>query len=709
MTRQFLQPGEILIPDRRRSADTIRPAGYRIRRKLDAGGFGITYEAEKIDGEGDPTDLARHLWTEPMQRVVIKEFFPEFARRDGHTVVSTLESDPSGIFQRALDRFRREAERLCILTVRRALLGAVADADRRGYRDAEIAAADAVIEAQIGVGGRRRGLREALEVVGHLTGRNRKAAQAALRESPLPTVYDFFEVEGTAYYVMEFLEGGTLKERLSEARRFAEQRVVLVGDKEFTVTTPWPYQRLMAFVDECLNALHELHTAMPGQQLVHCDLKPGNIMFRARDSERPVLIDFGLTRDAQSDASQSLDAGTIGWASVELDPATRRSFLTQAAREGRARADIGPWTDIYAMGMLFRLLATGIDKDTLPPALERRFAQLESQPDPFDSLPPLPLTLPKAFRTAIDEATKLAPWDRPSSVANWRNLFQLDIAARPKDQTWTTDDEKEDEPPPPPLPPPPPPPQPPPDDESQGRQDSKVREDHQVGGKGRSASPVVVVLALVAAGLASATVFHFATSGDRYDPDDAVAPSSQSVDPSTAADLAEASGAAEDAATSVDPRPLEPPFGQDAAVDQTPAEVATAVSPREPEPAPPPASVTPEPPPPPLPLPPPPPPPPAGAPMASARTLALDRLGLTIRTMSSRSQVDELDARGLDPNEPVIVTQVNTEIAGFDGLRANDVVARACDATSALTAFQRAERGQEVCVILSDRSQVILR
>ena len=88
--------------------------------------------------------------------------------------------------------------------------------------------------------------------------------------SHIVQVYDVFEENGSAYYVMEFIEGQTVKELLEREGRLDETRAL----------------RYIRDVSAGLKVMHD-------RRVSHLGVKPSNIMVRKRD-DRAILIDFGL-------------------------------------------------------------------------------------------------------------------------------------------------------------------------------------------------------------------------------------------------------------------------------------------------------------------------------------------------------------------------------------------------------------------------------
>ena len=134
-------------------------------------------------------------------------------------------------------------------------------------------------------------------------------------------VDDLFDENGTTYYVMDYIEGGSLSEHVKQSGAFSEAQVV-------------------ALLPPLLDALEYVH----GQQMWHLDLKPGNILIG--DDRQPVLIDFGASKQMGLSGGNSTSTGmtfTPGYApSEQVDQNFDR---------------IGPWTDLYALGgTLYNLL-----------------------------------------------------------------------------------------------------------------------------------------------------------------------------------------------------------------------------------------------------------------------------------------------------------------------------------------------------------------
>ena len=202
----------------------------------------------------------------------------------------------------------------------------------------------------------------------------------------LVKVHRFWKQNGTAYMVMQYYPGQTLK----SARR--------------TATNPPDEKWLRAFMDRLLGALEVLHA----QDVFHRDIAPDNILLLP--DGQPVILDFGSARRVISDRTQSLTA--------VLKP--NFSPVEQYAEDAGMRQ--GAYTDIFALGGTVRFMMTGeaptpavmrAVRDTLP-------AMSRDEPEKFASVS-------FNFLAAIDWTLALAPSDRPQTVAVLRQALDGEI------------------------------------------------------------------------------------------------------------------------------------------------------------------------------------------------------------------------------------------------------------------------------------------
>ena len=202
---------------------------------------------------------------------------------------------------------------------------------------------------------------------------------ARFRHPNLVQVLDYFEVNRTAYIVMDYEEGEALDRVLERRRTLSEAQLKRV---------------VLPMVD----GLKEVHAA----GYLHRDIKPSNVFIR-RSDESPVLLDFGSARQALGRKSKSLTAvASAGYSPPE-----------QYESEGEQ----GPWTDIYALSALCYRAMTGMVPIEAPRRTNRL---LQRRPDPVAKLvKEQPAGYSKAFLAGVDQGLELIASDRPSSLGGW--------------------------------------------------------------------------------------------------------------------------------------------------------------------------------------------------------------------------------------------------------------------------------------------------
>ena len=200
-------------------------------------------------------------------------------------------------------------------------------------------------------------------------------ALSGLHHPGIVSVSDVFEENGTAYYVMDYINGCSLSDLVRREGPLNESRA-------------------LGYIRQVCAALSYVHA----HDRLHLDIKPGNIMI---DQEgNAILIDFGASKqydECGGENTSTLMGRTPGYAPLEQLGNDVVKFL--------------PATDIYAVGATLYKLLTGVT-----PLSATRLASGES-------LPSLPDQVSAATRKAVETAMCLNKMQRPQSVEAFLQLL----------------------------------------------------------------------------------------------------------------------------------------------------------------------------------------------------------------------------------------------------------------------------------------------
>lgn len=139
-------------------------------------------------------------------------------------------------------------------------------------------------------------------------------------------IHAAFEENNTAYYVMDYIEGTNLSEMVKRGG-------------------PLPVNRALEYINKIGEALEYLHS----HRMNHLDVKPANIMVRSSD-DMPVLIDFGLSKQYDSEGQQTTTTPTgisHGYAPLE-------QYNANGVRE------FSPQTDLYSLAATLYYILSGV-------------------------------------------------------------------------------------------------------------------------------------------------------------------------------------------------------------------------------------------------------------------------------------------------------------------------------------------------------------
>jgi len=191
------------------------------------------------------------------------------------------------------------------------------------------------------------------------------------------SVKDFFEENGTAYMVMNYVEGKTLGEHLKER-----------GGRI-------PFDEAMGILSPLMDALDEIHAS----GTIHRDLSPDNIYLTRYG--QPKLLDFGASKSALSMMQQRSHSVIL-----------KRGYSPPEQYQSRGR--LGPWTDVYGMAATLYRCVTG-----------------EVPADAMDRIGDDPLLPPRRKGAAMSESAEaglmrglsFSSRNRPQSMGEFRNML----------------------------------------------------------------------------------------------------------------------------------------------------------------------------------------------------------------------------------------------------------------------------------------------
>ncbi|MGJ0492565.1 protein kinase domain-containing protein [Methylobacter sp.] len=194
---------------------------------------------------------------------------------------------------------------------------------------------------------------------------------ASLNHHNIITIHDLGEVDGRCFLAMEYIEGGDLKQRID------------------TGLPPDEAIQLIKLIAHCLDFVHQ-------KGIIHRDIKPENILFRKNGT--PVLTDFGVAKQLQTDTSLTMDGSAIG----------SPHYLSPEQAEQKP---LDARTDIYSLGIILYEMLTGQKPFQGDSPIEIIIAHLTTE------APPLPKSLAK-YQELLDLMIARDANDRFDSAAD---------------------------------------------------------------------------------------------------------------------------------------------------------------------------------------------------------------------------------------------------------------------------------------------------
>lgn len=192
---------------------------------------------------------------------------------------------------------------------------------------------------------------------------------AKLNHPNIVSIQDIFEENNTAYYLMDYIEGESLGDKIKRAGAMPEALAV-------------------KYIKQVSSAINYMHS----RSMNHLDIKPANIMIRQTD-DMPILIDFGTSKqyDSEGEQTSTMAPGfTHGYAPIEQYKPGGVSTFT-------------PQTDIYALGATLYAMLSGNKPPHYSEILE-------------DGLPELPATVSDATKEGVEHAMEIRKNRRPICI-----------------------------------------------------------------------------------------------------------------------------------------------------------------------------------------------------------------------------------------------------------------------------------------------------
>ena len=205
---------------------------------------------------------------------------------------------------------------------------------------------------------------------------------AQLSHPHIVAVHDLFEENGTAYYVMDYIEGESLAAHLARTGQ------------------PMKENEVLNILNQVLDALAYLHAQKP--PLLHLDIKPDNLM--RKEDGNIVLIDFGASKNMPQDGKE-----------LSTTLAYTPCFAPQEKIDYDMK-NIGPWTDFYSLGATMYNLLT----NKRPPNTTEL---LKDKTEDMSEALPFPVSVSTPMRHLVRQLMSIDLTKRTKSVEEIREIL----------------------------------------------------------------------------------------------------------------------------------------------------------------------------------------------------------------------------------------------------------------------------------------------
>jgi serine/threonine protein kinase/WD40 repeat protein len=231
--------------------------------------------------------------------------------------------------------------------------------------------------------------------------RNEAKAIARLKHSNIVAIHEIGDAGGLPFFSMEYCPGGSLAHRLAQGPMQPHEAAALV--------------RTLALA---VQAAHD-------QQVIHRDLKPGNILLAADGT--PKVADFGLARRTD-EAGQTASGAILG----------TPSYMAPEQARGKVR-EMGPATDVYALGAILYECLTGRPPFRTASRVDTLMAVVSEPPVPPRQLrPEVPMGLEAICLKCLekDPARRMRSGEELAHELAVYSHGQSGVPCRPRHRRW---------------------------------------------------------------------------------------------------------------------------------------------------------------------------------------------------------------------------------------------------------------------------------